>query len=361
MTIGDTLSIETNYDNSLFSIISSDSSVIKVLEGNNIQAMSEGTATISASSAINTDSILLIVTAEAIPTIEFAITSPSNEASMVPGDTLPIITTYPNNSFSISSSDSSVIRISSGNIIEAMSEGTATISASSSINTDSIILSVAAEAIPSIEFAITSPSNETSMVPGDTLPIITTYPNNSFSISSSDSSVIRISSGNIIEAISEGTATIIAHDLINTGTSKSISVTVAEDISDDTFNTYNRTSSYSKTFTVDGVTLTITRNSNQSVTYQTTSSRSGILIMRGYMKTLGSSSSLSSSLNSIKNSRTQVPGETYDDIEYIGGGGMSIGANPTIRQTSDGDFLLKAEITTLSGKILMQVIETEEN
>jgi len=197
---------------------SSNTAVATVSATGVVKGITEGTATITATSANGTKTTLAVTVT--LPTIEVtSVTLDITSKTLNVGETVTITATVvpadaTNKTITWSSSNTSVATVSAAGLVTAKSGGTATITATSNNGktaTAAITVNVPVVEVTSVTLDITAKS----LVVGGTVTITATVlpanaTNKTVTWSSSNSAVATVSAAGLVTAISAGTATITA-------------------------------------------------------------------------------------------------------------------------------------------------------
>ena len=227
---------------------SDDTSVATVSTSGLVTAQGNGTATITAKATKNGGSAsgtaTVKVTETPLPPPDSVAVSPSSTTLTAIGNTEQLsVTVYDANDNTISgasikwsSDDTSVATVSTGGLVTAKSDGTATITAKATKNGGSASGTATVTVGQRPARVVVSPSSTTLAVGGETTLSAAVYDANDNTItgasikwSSDDTSVATVSTGGLVTAKSDGTATITAKATKNGGSaSGTATVTVTE-------------------------------------------------------------------------------------------------------------------------------------
>ncbi len=197
---------------------SSDESVATVDASGKVTAVSEGTATITASSVAGEESATCEVTVTAPEVPVTGVTLDTNEVSVDENKTVTLKATIsPDNStirtVTWTSSDEGVATVDENGVVTGVSEGSATITASAGGKSASCVVTVNAAVIPVTSITL---NRDTATVAEDgTVTLTATVSpgnatNPTVTWTSSDESVATVDANGVVTGVSEGTATITA-------------------------------------------------------------------------------------------------------------------------------------------------------
>ncbi len=199
---------------------SSDENVVKVDENGNLEAVGEGTATITVTSKddpTKKDTITVTVKKPVIDVEDVIIPEESIELEIGGKDKIEV-TVAPDNAtnkeVTYESSNENVVKVDENGNIEAVGEGTATITVTSKddpTKKDTITVTVKKPVIDVENIDI--PKDGIDLLVGDKNKVpVTVTPDNAtnkeVTYESSDENVVKVDENGIIEAVGEGTATI---------------------------------------------------------------------------------------------------------------------------------------------------------
>ncbi len=221
---------------------SSNESIVKVDENGNIEAVGEGTATITVTSKADPtkkDTITITVKKPVVDVEDVIVPEESIELEIGGKDKIEVTVTpddATNKEVEYKSSNEKVVKVDEDGNIEAVGEGTATITVTSKSDPtkkDTITITVKKPVVDVEDVDI--PKDRIDLLVGDKNKVpVTVTPDNATNkeveYKSSDESIVKVDENGIIEAVDEGTATITVTSKADSTKKDTIIVTVKKPV-----------------------------------------------------------------------------------------------------------------------------------